>query len=68
MAKPKLRTIRQQLGKTLAEMALQIGCSQSFLSRLETGRAGETINPELAAKVGAAYKCRIRLQAGRIVR
>lgn len=67
-AKPKLRTLRLQRKRTLKDMADEIGCSESFLSRLETGRAGLSIDPDLARRVGDAYKCRIRLQAGQVVR
>ena len=68
MSKPSLKALREQQGISLAAMAEKAGCSPSFLSRLENGRNGETIDPDLAKRVGLAYKCRIRLQAGRIVR
>lgn len=68
MSRPKYRTLREQKKLTLKEMAERIGCSESFLSRFENGLAGKSTDPELAAKIGAAYGCRIRLVAGRVVR
>lgn len=68
MSKPSLKALREQQGISLVAMAAKAGCSPSFLSRLENGRNGETIDPELAKRVGLAYKCRIRLVAGKVAR
>ncbi len=68
MSRPKLKTLRQNRKLTLKAMAEEIGCSESYLSRLENGLAGATIEPALAERIGKAYKCRIRLAAGRVVR
>jgi transcriptional regulator with XRE-family HTH domain len=68
MSRPKLRVLREQQKLTLKQMAAKIGCSESFLSRFENGIAGKSIEPAMADKIGAAYKCRIRLVAGRVVR
>ena len=68
MSRPKYRTLREQKKLTLKAMAEKIGCSESFLSRFENGLAGKSTEPELAAKIGTAYGCRIRIAGGRVVR
>jgi transcriptional regulator with XRE-family HTH domain len=39
-----IREIRKQLGRTLAELAQECGCTVSFLSKLETGRTAASLN------------------------
>jgi transcriptional regulator with XRE-family HTH domain len=68
MSIPKLRERREKRGLSLRAMAKLCKCSPSFLSRLENGISGETMNRELADRVGAGYGCTIRLGAKRVVR
>ena len=47
-----LRRVRKEQGKTLAEVAVAVGCDPSNLSRLELGTQGVT---PVLAKLIAAY-------------
>ena len=69
MGRPKLRTIRKQQDKTLAEMAAQCQVSESYLSRFERGLdSGATLNPEIVQRISAAYGVRIRMAGAKVAR
>lgn len=64
MSRPKLRTIREQRGMSLAEMAKLCEVSISYLSRFERGLEGsESIQPAIAARISTAYGVRLRQSA-----
>jgi transcriptional regulator with XRE-family HTH domain len=39
-----IREVRKRLGRTLADLAEECGCTVSFLSKLETGRTAASLN------------------------
>jgi transcriptional regulator with XRE-family HTH domain len=49
-----IREIRKQMGRTLADLAEQCGCTVSFLSKLENGRTAPSLNTlhRIAASLG----------------
>lgn len=69
MSRPKLRTIRTQQGKTLAEMATQCQVSESYLSRFERGLdSGATLDPAIVQRISDAYGVRIRISGAKVAR
>lgn len=70
MSRPKLRTIRMQLGLTLQAMADKIdkpGCDVPFLSRFERGLdTSSGIDPELVNAISEAYGVRLRMTATKV--
>ncbi|HVZ14060.1 MAG TPA: helix-turn-helix transcriptional regulator, partial [Bauldia sp.] len=49
-----IRAVRKKLGRTLAELAEECGCTVSFLSKLENGRTTPSLNMlhRIAASLG----------------
>jgi transcriptional regulator with XRE-family HTH domain len=49
-----IRAVRKKLGRTLAEVAEECGCTPSFLSKLENGRTAPSLNMlhRIAASLG----------------